>query len=197
MPGGDGRAVRRLLARFAELAAIADLYALRDAPSEVHFEPGACRRGRRCRRPPRPPLLTADRAGATTAARSLADRLAAAYRLDRLAAAYRLDRVVYRNGARMPVRAWAEAALAARSAVAHNTGTLNTAREYGIHQVEVSDGHDCGWNSHPDPDKATRTLRTVEEAADWPISHPRCARTFGLSPDASDAPGEDSAVTAP
>ncbi|MFD4401027.1 hypothetical protein [Kitasatospora sp. NPDC058478] len=133
------------------------------------------------------PLLATDRASATAAARSLSARIAAAYRL---------DRVVYRNGARMPVQAWAEAALLARSAVARNAGTLNTAREYGIQHVEVFDGHDCGWTSHSDPDKATRTLRTVEEAAEWPISHPRCARTFGLRPDASVALGEDSAVTA-
>lgn len=61
----------------------------------------------------------------------------------------------------------------------------------------VYDGYDCGWTSHPDPDKATRTLRTVEEAAERPISHPRCARTFGLRPDALDAPREDGAAAAP
>nr|BEK65741.1 hypothetical protein KPHV_29680 [Kitasatospora purpeofusca] len=123
------------------------------------------------------PLLATDRSGAPAAARALADRLAAAYRL---------DRVVYRNGVRMPARAWAEAALLTRAAVATNTGTLAVAREYGISHVEVSDGHDCGWTSHPDPDKATRTLRTIEDAAERPISHPRCTRAFGLRPDATD-----------
>ncbi|WP_181970573.1 hypothetical protein [Kitasatospora xanthocidica] len=120
------------------------------------------------------PLLAAHRAGATAAARALADRLAAVYRL---------DHVVYRNGARVSVRAWAEAAVLARSAVAYNAGTLNAAREYGVQHVHVSDGHDCGWTSHPDPDKAARTVRTVEEAASWPISHPRCTRSFGLIPE--------------
>ncbi|MEU3559704.1 hypothetical protein [Kitasatospora sp. NPDC006786] len=117
------------------------------------------------------PLLATDRAGAVATARALADRLSAAYRL---------DHVVYRNGARMPVRAWAEAAVLARSAVAYNAGTLNTAREYGIQHVHVFDGYDCGWTSHPDPDKAARTVRMVEDAAEWPISHPRCTRSFGL-----------------
>ncbi|MDY0816092.1 hypothetical protein [Kitasatospora purpeofusca] len=120
------------------------------------------------------PLLSADPGGARAAAQALADRLAATYRL---------DRVIYRNGTRMPVQAWAEAALHTRAAVATNTGTLAAAREHGITHVEVSDGYDCGWTSHPDPDKATRTLRTVDDAAEWPISHPRCTRAFGLRPD--------------
>ncbi|MEU5385520.1 hypothetical protein [Kitasatospora cineracea] len=102
---------------------------------------------------------------------------------DQLATAHPLDRVVYRNGTRMPVRAWAEAATLARTAVAYNTGTLTVAREHGVQYVEVFDGYDCGWTSHPDPDKATRTLRTVEDAAEWPISHPRCTRAFGLRSD--------------
>lgn len=102
---------------------------------------------------------------------------------DQLAAAHPLDRVVYRNGARMPVRAWAEAATLARTAVAYNAGTLAVARKHGIQLVEVFDGYDCGWTSHPDPDKAVRTLRTVDEAAEWPISHPRRSRAFGLRPD--------------
>lgn len=105
---------------------------------------------------------------------------------DQLAAAHPLDRVVYRNGARVPVRAWAEAATLARTAVAYNAGTLAVAREHGVQFVEVFDGFDCGWTSHPDPDKAVRTLRTVEAAAEWPIAHPRCTRGFGLRPDADE-----------
>jgi hypothetical protein len=45
--------------------------------------------------------------------------------------------------------------------------------------VEVFDGLDCGWMSHHDPDKPNRTVRTVEEAAEQPISHPRCQRAIG------------------
>ncbi|MFJ8430470.1 hypothetical protein ACIQ9P_04100 [Kitasatospora sp. NPDC094019] len=109
---------------------------------------------------------------------------------DELAATHPLDRVVYRGGARMPVRAWAEAATLARTAVAYNAGTLTVAREHGVEFVEVFDGFDCGWTSHPDPDKAVRTLRTVEEAAERPIAHPRCTRAFGLRPDATYPDGE-------
>ncbi|WP_425555478.1 hypothetical protein [Kitasatospora kazusensis] len=83
-------------------------------------------------------------------------------------------------GSRVPVRAWAEAAALAKSAVAYNAGTLNRAREDGVRWVEVFDGPDCGWTAHSDTDKANRTLRTAE----WPISHPRCRRSFGPRPDA-------------
>ncbi|MFE7129358.1 hypothetical protein ACFVIM_00665 [Streptomyces sp. NPDC057638] len=120
------------------------------------------------------PLLSTGNVTARQAARALADRLAAEHQL---------SHVVYRNGARVPIRAWAEAATLAKSAVAYNAGTLGRTREAGVTVVEVFDGSDCGWTSHRDPDKANRTLRHVEEAAEWPISHPRCRRGFGPRPD--------------
>ncbi|MGW1157757.1 hypothetical protein ACWD48_05925 [Streptomyces sp. NPDC002519] len=122
------------------------------------------------------PLLAAGHTTAMQAAKALADRLAAEHQL---------TYVIYRNGARMPVRAWAEAATLAKSAVAYNAGTLNRAREAGVRYMEVFDGADCGWTSHRDTDKPNGTLRTVEEAAAWPISHPRCRRAFGARPDAT------------
>ncbi|MET7649873.1 hypothetical protein [Streptomyces sp. NPDC005486] len=120
------------------------------------------------------PLLAAGNMTAKQAAKNLADRLAAKHKL---------THVIYRNGARVPVRAWAESATLAKSAVAYNAGTLNRTRQAGVGTVEVLDGTDCGWTSHQDPDKAARTMRTVEEAAEWPISHPRCRRGFGPRPD--------------
>ncbi|WP_327385533.1 hypothetical protein [Streptomyces sp. NBC_01207] len=120
------------------------------------------------------PLLTAGNVTAKQAAANLATRL----RDD-----HQLAHVVYRNGARVPVRAWAEAATLAKSAVAYNAGTLNRTREAGVRYVEVFDGMDCGWVSHQDPDKAARTIRSVEEAAEFPIAHPRCRRSFGPRPD--------------
>ncbi|MFJ7422749.1 phage minor capsid protein [Streptomyces uncialis] len=121
------------------------------------------------------PLLAAGNMTARQAAKNLADGLAG----------QGLAHVVYRNGARVPVRVWAETATLTKSSVAYNTGTLNKAREAGVGVVEVFDGFDCGWTTHRDPDKANRTLRSVEEAAEWPISHPRCRRAFGPRPDAA------------
>ncbi|MEW1659751.1 hypothetical protein [Streptomyces sp. NPDC093707] len=123
------------------------------------------------------PLLATGNMTAKQAAKNLAGRLAAKHEL---------THVVYRNGARVPVRAWAEAATLAKSAVAYNAGTLNRTRQAGVTVVEVFDGHDCGWTSHQDPDKASGTLRPVEEAAEWPIGHPRCRRAFGPRPEAGD-----------
>jgi hypothetical protein len=122
------------------------------------------------------PLLAAGSTTALQAAKALADRLAAEHQL-----LY----VVYRNGAHVPVRAWAESTTLAKSAVAYNAGTSNRAREAGVRFKQVFDGPGCGWTSHLDPDKATGTLRTVEEAAAWPISHPRCTRAVGPRPDHS------------
>ncbi|MGW3246539.1 hypothetical protein [Streptomyces sp. NPDC001070] len=120
------------------------------------------------------PLLAAGNTTALQSARALAERLASEHQL---------AHVIYRNGARYPVQAWAESATLAKSAVAYNAGTLNQAREAGVQWMQVFDGAGCGWTSHNDPDKATDTLRTVEDAAAWPISHPRCTRAFGPRPD--------------
>ncbi|MFE2578893.1 hypothetical protein [Streptomyces sp. NPDC059378] len=120
------------------------------------------------------PLLAVGHTTALQTAKSLADRLASEHQL---------MYVIYRNGARMPVRAWAEAAALAKSAVAYNAGTLNRAREAGVQYMEVFDGAGCGWTSHQDADKAGGTVRTIEEAANWPISHPRCRRAFGPRPE--------------
>ncbi|MFB6782679.1 hypothetical protein ACFCX0_36250 [Streptomyces sp. NPDC056352] len=53
--------------------------------------------------------------------------------------------------------------------MAYNSGTLNRAREAGVQFMQVLDGAGCGWTSHQEPDKAAGTLRTVEDAAAWPI----------------------------
>ncbi|MER6131886.1 hypothetical protein [Streptomyces sp. NPDC001815] len=124
------------------------------------------------------PLLAAGNMTARQAAKNLSDTLSTDHQL---------THVVYRNGARVPVRVWADAAVLAKSAVAYNAGTLNRTRQAGVSMVEVFDGFDCGWTSHRDPDKATGTVRTIEEAAEWPISHPRCRRGFGPRPDIAEA----------
>ncbi|MDV9168649.1 hypothetical protein R6V09_00635 [Streptomyces sp. W16] len=120
------------------------------------------------------PLLAAGNLTATQAAGNLAAKLAAEHKL---------THVVYRNGARVPVQAWAEAATLAKSAVAYNAGTLNRTAEAGVRHVEVFDGFDCGWLTHTDLDKANGTVRSVEDATGAPISHPRCRRAFGPRPD--------------
>lgn len=106
-----------------------------------------------------------------------------------------LDHVVYRDGTEVPVRHYARMAARTKSAVAFNAGTLNELHALGVVYVEVFDGRDCGWRFHDDEDKASRSIRTVIEAASHPISHPNCRRAFGGRPDITTE--EDAATAEP
>jgi hypothetical protein len=88
-----------------------------------------------------------------------------------------LDTVIYANNARHPVDSWANAALTWQAVTTANTAAARTALdELGTEFVEIRDGADCGWTSHDDPDRANRTVRTVQDALAHPTSHPRCVR---------------------
>jgi hypothetical protein len=88
-----------------------------------------------------------------------------------------LDTVIYANNARHPVDAWARASLTWQAVTTANTAAARTALdELGTEWLEVRDGADCGWTSHDDPDRANRTLRTVQDALAHPTSHAHCVR---------------------
>lgn len=88
-----------------------------------------------------------------------------------------LDTVVYANNARHPVEAWARASLTWQAVTTANTAAARTALdELGTEWVEIRDGADCGWRDHNDPDRADRTLRTVQDALAHPVAHPNCQR---------------------
>lgn len=88
-----------------------------------------------------------------------------------------LDTVVYANQARHPVESWARAAITWQAVTTANTAAARTALdELGTEWVEIRDGADCGWTSHDDPDRANRTLRTVQDALAHPTAHPHCQR---------------------
>ncbi|WP_051777661.1 hypothetical protein [Streptomyces violaceorubidus] len=110
---------------------------------------------------------------AQDAARSTADR----FDTNQLRRDHPLDTVVYANDARHPVDAWARAAITWQAVTTANTAAARTALdELGTEWVEVRDGPDCGWESHNDPDRANRTLRTVQDALAHPVAHPHCQR---------------------
>lgn len=48
----------------------------------------------------------------------------------------------------------------------------------GVNLVEVLDGPGCGWTEHADPDVANGSLRSLDQAAQFPIAHPNCVRVF-------------------
>jgi hypothetical protein len=110
---------------------------------------------------------------AQDAARGTADRFNATV----LRADHPLDTVIYGNNSRHPVDAWARAAITWQAVTTANTAAARTALdELGTEWVEIRDGADCGWTSHDDPDRANRTLRTVQDALAHPTAHPHCQR---------------------
>ncbi|MGW0948426.1 hypothetical protein ACWD4O_38545 [Streptomyces sp. NPDC002623] len=107
------------------------------------------------------------------AARGTAERLS----LTDLRTAHPLETVVYANNARHPVDSWARSAITWQAVTTANTAAARTSLdELDVAYVEIRDGADCGWTSHDDPDRANRTLRTVQDALAHPTSHPHCVR---------------------
>ena len=98
-----------------------------------------------------------------------------------------LSVVTYANGAQVPMGAYTEMAVLTKAAVANNAGSVNRYAELGIGWVEVMDGSGCGWTSHDDMDRANGSIRTLEDAANHPIAHPRCRRALGARPDVTNA----------
>lgn len=88
-----------------------------------------------------------------------------------------LGTVIYGTSTRYPADAWARAAVTWQAVTTANTGAARTALdELGCEWLEVRDGADCGWTEHDDPDRANRTLRTVQDALAHPSAHPHCQR---------------------
>ncbi|MCZ0983975.1 hypothetical protein O1L60_45255 [Streptomyces diastatochromogenes] len=97
--------------------------------------------------------------------------------------------MTYGHGVQHPAASWARAALAAQSVTVSNTGSLTAATaDLEARWVEVTDGPECGWTSHPELDRAHGTLRSAEEAATYPIAHPGCLRRFIPRPDLNHDP---------
>lgn len=65
------------------------------------------------------------------------------------------------------------------TAIAWNESTNASYRDSGlVDSVEVLDGSECGWTEHDDPDLADGSIRTLDEADEYPTSHPNCQRAF-------------------
>jgi hypothetical protein len=66
------------------------------------------------------------------------------------------------------------------TATAYNAASVAGYRDSGlVDEVEVYDGPDCGWTDHDDPDLADGSIRTLDEADEYPEAHPNCQRAFG------------------
>jgi hypothetical protein len=89
------------------------------------------------------------------------------------------------RGLRDLLRSWGETGGRAHiialteSGFAYNYAATEGYRESGlVESVQVYDGPDCGWTEHDDPDLADGSTRTLEEAEEYPLSHPHCQRAF-------------------
>ena len=100
-----------------------------------------------------------------------------------LAAQHDLGTVRYAGDRRHPVEAWAHSALAAQAGTTASIAAVRAALDMGAQWMQITDGPECGWVSHPDPDHADGTLRSVEEAGAYPIAHPGCIRRMTPRPD--------------
>lgn len=91
--------------------------------------------------------------------------------------------VTYRNGAVHPFGAYAEMLLRSKSAIAYNSGALNSGRLAGIEFYELLDGSACGLFAHSDPPLANNLVVDYQTAMNYPISHPSCRRSVVARPD--------------
>ncbi len=61
-------------------------------------------------------------------------------------------------------------------AIASQRAAHERYRAAGVTKVAITDGTECGWTYHEDPDLADGSTRTLAEAEAYPIAHPRCRR---------------------
>jgi hypothetical protein len=94
-----------------------------------------------------------------------------------------LAAITYRNGARHGLADYADTVLRSKTAVAYNTGTINTGVERGITVFEIFDGPGCGLEAHAVGPEANGMIVDANTAMAFPIAHPRCQRALAARPD--------------
>lgn len=86
--------------------------------------------------------------------------------------------VRYSNGARHALADYADTALRTQTALAYNDGALDQFGRYDVRWVECIDGPSCGLTAHDDPELANGLVVTLDVAREYPLAHPRCARSW-------------------
>jgi hypothetical protein len=105
--------------------------------------------------------------------------------------------VRFANGARFPLGAYAEMAARTSTAQAYVQGTLRASGEAGVRWMECFDSPGCGMDGHNSGDPPGGTIRPIEEALAYPLSHPNCARSWSPRPDVVDEAGAKAAQLLP
>lgn len=97
---------------------------------------------------------------------------------DRAKAAERVTVIEYAGGRRVPLDTYVEMAARTAAKVAENTGVVAHSKASGIEAMLCSDGFECGLYEHGTEPLADGLLVSVDIAADWPVAHPHCTRTW-------------------
>jgi hypothetical protein len=101
-----------------------------------------------------------------------------------LVADHPLSTIVYSNNSKHPVQSWAHSALTWQAVVTANHGAINTGRqELDAVWFECVDGPECGFRDHPDTDHADGTIRSADDATEFPAAHHGCIREWVPRPD--------------
>lgn len=87
-----------------------------------------------------------------------------------------ISAIVYKDGSRHGLDDYTDMLLRTKTAEAYQLGGFNQARGLGVRFMELLDNPACGVDGHDDPRKANGLILPLEEAARFPISHPRCVR---------------------
>lgn len=86
--------------------------------------------------------------------------------------------VIYRDGKRYDIGNYGQMVIRSGANRAYNAGILDALSKKGFEWVAVSDGPECGWTYHDDPEAANGMIVTMDEARANPSAHPNCKRTF-------------------
>lgn len=86
--------------------------------------------------------------------------------------------VIYRNGRKHTLGNYGQMSIRSGASRAYNLGALDAASRKNIQWMAVSDGPECGWTFHDDPETANGAIVTIDEARAYPIAHPNCKRQF-------------------
>jgi hypothetical protein len=86
--------------------------------------------------------------------------------------------VRYRDGSRHRLADYADSTLRAVTGTLYNDATINQARQLGVRFFECADGTDCGLTSHDDGEKPNGKVYPADVAGTFPLSHPRCRRSW-------------------
>lgn len=93
--------------------------------------------------------------------------------------------VTYSDGSLRTLDDYGDMLFRTKSAVAYNDGTINRAAQLGFDTFRIRDGAGCGLTGHDDGSDANGMIVDAATARAFPISHPRCRRSFSPVDDGS------------